>query len=79
MAQTDTRTLQQIKRETEQTRRAELLAARGVVQMVSERDLDGRTLAVAVDRAMAGPSIRSFPRCDTNGAQATVDLLRVAS
>lgn len=66
-------------RETEQTRRAELLARRGMVQLVRESDLDGGTLAAAVDRAMAGRSIRSFPKCDVNGARATVELLRAAS
>ena len=63
-------------RETEQTRRAELLAARGMVQVVPAHALDGARLAAAVERALAGRSIRSFPRCDTDGARATVELLR---
>jgi predicted glycosyltransferase len=63
-------------RETEQARRAELLARRGMVQLVPERELDGASLAAAVERALAGRSIRSFPRCDTNGARATVEFLR---
>ena len=63
-------------RETEQTRRAELLARRGMVQMVRERELDGATLAAAVERALAGPSIRSFPRCDADGGRKTAALLR---
>ena len=66
-------------RETEQTRRAELLAERGMIQMVPAGELDGPRLAAAVERALAGPSIRSFPRCDANGGPATAALLRQAS
>ena len=66
-------------RETEQARRAELLAGRGMVQMVRESELDGPHLAAAVERALAGRSIRSFARCDTNGGPATAALLREAS
>jgi len=62
-------------RETEQTRRAQLLAERGLVQMVPAETLDGRALADAADRAMAAPSIRSFPRCNANGGPATARLL----
>ncbi len=62
-------------RETEQARRAQLLAERGLVQTVSADGLDGPLLAAAVERALAGRSIRSFPRCDANGGPATAALL----
>ena len=62
-------------RETEQTRRAQVLAERGLVQTVSAEGLDGPTLAAAVDRAMAGRSIRSFPPCDGDGGAKTAALL----
>jgi predicted glycosyltransferase len=62
-------------RETEQARRAGLLAERGLVQTVSADGLDGPALAACVERAMAGRSIRSFPRCDAAGAATTVSLL----
>jgi len=62
-------------RETEQARRAQLLAERGLVQTVSAYGLDGSVLAAAVERALAGRSIRSFPRCDANGGRATASLL----
>jgi predicted glycosyltransferase len=63
-------------RETEQGDRARRLAARGFVVVADERRLSADTLAAAIDRAMAGPSIRSFPACDVCGAAKTVDLLR---
>jgi predicted glycosyltransferase len=62
-------------RETEQARRAQLLAERGLVQTVSAEGLDGAALATAVERALAGRSIRSFPHCDANGGPATASLL----
>ena len=62
-------------RETEQTRRAQVLAERGLVQTVSAEGLDGPILAAAVDRAMAGRSIRSFPPCDAKGGAKTAALL----
>ena len=62
-------------RETEQARRAQILAERGLVQTVAADGLDGSGLAAAVERAMAGRSIRSFPRCDANGGPATAALL----
>ena len=62
-------------RETEQTRRAQVLAERGLVQTVPAEGLDGPTLAAAVDRAMAGRSIRSFPPCDASGGARTAVLL----
>ena len=39
-------------------------------------DADRNALSAAIDRAMRGPSIRSFPPCDARGADATVALLR---
>lgn len=63
-------------RETEQTDRARLLAERGIVAMVPHDALTPQSLAAAVDMAMGGPSIRSFPPCDVRGAEATVALLR---
>ena len=62
-------------RETEQRRRAQTLAERGLVQTVSADGLDGPVLAAAVERALVGRSIRSFPRCDANGGPATASLL----
>ena len=62
-------------RETEQARRAQLLAERGLVQTVAAQGLDGSVLAAAVERALAGRSIRSFPRCDANGGRATASFL----
>jgi predicted glycosyltransferase len=62
-------------RETEQARRAQVLAERGLVQMVPAAGLDGSRLAAAVERALAGRSIKSFPRCDANGGPATAVLL----
>ena len=35
----------------------------------------GAALADAIDRAMAGPSLRSFPPCKTDGGAATAALL----
>jgi predicted glycosyltransferase len=62
-------------RETEQTRRAQVLAERGIVQVASADGLDGPALASAIECAMTGPSIRSFPRCDVNGGPATAAFL----
>jgi predicted glycosyltransferase len=62
-------------RETEQARRAQVLAERGLVQTVPAAGLDGSRLAAAVERALAGRSIKSFPRCDANGGPATAALL----
>ena len=62
-------------RETEQRRRAQVLAERGLVQTVSADGLDGAVLAAAVERALAGRSIKSFPRCNANGGPATAALL----
>jgi predicted glycosyltransferase len=62
--------------ETEQELRAELLAERGVFRMVSEAQLSPGALAAAVDGALDGPSIRSFPSIDANGVQKTLCLVR---
>ncbi|HSI02096.1 MAG TPA: glycosyltransferase [Reyranella sp.] len=62
-------------RETEQIDRAMALAARGVVACVPQDELSPDTLGAAIERALRGPSIRSLPPCDTNGAAATATLL----
>jgi predicted glycosyltransferase len=62
-------------RETEQTDRARWLAERGIVACVSAPELSADTLSAAIERAMRGPSIRSFPPCDLDGAAATAALL----
>jgi predicted glycosyltransferase len=62
-------------RETEQTDRARALAERGMVAVVPSDALSPESLAVAIERTLAGPSIRSFPPCNARGAAATVDWL----
>lgn len=62
-------------RETEQADRASLLADRGMVAMVAPGTLSPRSLADAVAHVLAGPSLRSFPRCDAGGGPATAALL----
>ena len=62
-------------RETEQADRARRLADRGMVAMVPPGTLSPKSLADAVARALAGPSIRSFPPCDAQGGPATAALL----
>jgi hypothetical protein len=44
--------------------------------MVPPGALSADALAEAVERALAGPSIRSFPRCDVDGTRHTAVLLR---
>jgi len=61
--------------ETEQAFRAELLAERGVFQVVAEDAMSAASLAQAVDRALAGPSIRAFPRIDADGVAKTLSLV----
>jgi predicted glycosyltransferase len=63
-------------RETEQTDRARLLEKRGLVAVVPYDALSPDSLADAVARALAGPSIRSFPPCDASGASTTVGVLQ---
>src|SRR6516225_12360001 len=61
-------------RETEQSLRAERLAARGVLELVRERDLSPERLARAIDRAMArGPGTIAI---DIGGARRTATLIR---
>ncbi len=63
-------------RETEQADRAQVLAERGMVAVVPPGTLSPQSLADAIARAAAGPSIRSFPPIDANGGPATVAALR---
>lgn len=60
--------------ETEQTRRAELLAARGLATVVPESGLDAGALAAAVDRAMAASAPR--PALALDGAAETARIVR---
>lgn len=61
--------------ESEQTMRAKLLAARGLVHVVEEDMLSAQTLAAAIDRAAAAP--RPAPEAiDLGGARRTAELLR---
>lgn len=66
-------------RETEQTIRARAVVARGGAQMVAGAALDGPALAAAVDRALAGPSLRSLAQLDVNGIAATASILRACA
>jgi predicted glycosyltransferase len=63
------------KRETEQADRAQALAERGMVAVVPPGALSAQGLADAVGRALAGPSLKSFPPCDVDGGPKTVALL----
>jgi predicted glycosyltransferase len=63
-------------RETEQADRAAVLAERGMVAVVPPDTLSPQSLADAVARALAGPSLKSFPPCDVDGASVTAALLR---
>lgn len=63
-------------RETEQADRARVLVERGMVAAVAPDALNSETLAAAIGRAWAGPSIRSFPPVDARGGPATVAALR---
>ena len=62
-------------RETVQADRAQLLADRGMVAVVPPGTLTPQSLADATARALAGPSLRSFPPCDADGGPATAALL----
>jgi predicted glycosyltransferase len=62
-------------RETEQADRAQALAERGMVAVVPSGTLSAGSLADAVDRALAGPSLRSFAPCDVDGGPKTAALL----
>lgn len=63
-------------RETEQADRARVLVERGMVAAVPPGDLTPESLAAAISRAWAGPSIRSFPPVDARGTSATAAALR---
>lgn len=62
-------------RETEQMDRAQALAERGMVAVVPPGALSAQSLADAVGRALAGPSLKSFPPCDIDGGAKTAALL----
>lgn len=62
--------------ETEQTLRASLLAARGLIEVVDEADLGAESLAAAVRRALGKPPPASLSGLDTAGAAATTRALR---
>jgi len=61
-------------RETEQSDRAQALAERGMVA-VAGGSPSAQGLADAVGRALAGPSLKSFPPCDVDGGPKTAALL----
>jgi predicted glycosyltransferase len=63
-------------RETEQMDRGLALAERGLVACVTGDALSADTLRAAIERALSGPSIRSFPPCNLDGAAATATLLQ---
>ena len=62
--------------ETEQTLRANLLAARGLVEVVSEADLGADAIAAAIGRALASPPRPSLADLDTSGTVTTPRILR---
>lgn len=62
-------------RETEQADRAQALAERGMVAVVPPGTLSAQGLADAVGRALAGPSLKSFPPCNVDGGPKTAALL----
>ena len=62
--------------ETEQTLRANLLAARGLIEVVDEEDLGAESLAAAVRRALGKPPPAGIDGIDTAGAAATAGALR---
>ena len=62
--------------ETEQTLRANLLAARGLIEVVGEDDLGSDSLAAAVRRALGKPPPAGLAGLDTEGAAATAAALR---
>jgi len=62
--------------ETEQTLRANLLAARGLVEVVGEEELGPESVAAAVSCALAKPPPGGLARVDTNGTAATARALR---
>jgi len=60
--------------ETEQTRRADLLAERGLLTVLPEADLSPSNLAAAIKRAMAGDPPQTG-RLNTDGAARTAGLV----
>jgi predicted glycosyltransferase len=62
-------------RETEQADRAHALAERGMVAVVRPGTLSAESLADAIGRALAGPSLKSFPPCNVDGGLKTAALL----
>tara|TARA_R110000751_G_scaffold307897_1_gene434043 strand:+ start:57807 stop:58946 length:1140 start_codon:yes stop_codon:yes gene_type:complete len=64
-------------KETEQLRRAELLAARGLVEMLSHEAKTAIAVRTAIDRVMAKPS-PDWSSIQTNGAAVTADILQGA-
>ena len=65
--------------ETEQTLRANLLAARGLIEVVDEEDLGAESLAAAVRRALGKPppaGLDGLDGLDTAGSAATAGALR---
>lgn len=62
-------------RETEQGDRAQALSERGMVAVVPADTLSAQSLADAVGRALAGPSLKTFPPCDIDGGAKTAALL----
>ena len=62
--------------ETEQTLRADLLAARGLVEVIGEDELGAESVAAAVERALAKPPPAGLSGLDTSGVAATARALR---
>ena len=62
--------------ETEQTLRASLLAARGLVEVVGEDELGEGSVAAAVGRALARLPPGGLSGLDTSGIAATAEALR---
>ena len=60
--------------ETEQTMRAELLAAKGALHIADENGLSPEILAHKIDEALTGPS--SSAQIDVSGAETSVRLLQ---
>jgi len=60
--------------EIEQTLRAQLLAARGLLELVEEKDLDPASLAAAIERA-AACTPRMRPAIDLDGAARSAALI----
>lgn len=59
----------------EQPRRAALLAARGLIEVVAEAELTPARLAAAMDAALARPDFPAPVRLDLDGAARSVEIL----